>query len=190
VLATCQLALNDKKAAAATADGMLAAAPHAPLSYVTAGRVAETRKDWDGAERYYRDGRALEPGHSELALALARLMERRGRIDEAADAYLAAGRADPTDARARRGLARLGVPVLGGDIWFVVKLLAAAVAVTLIGIWAALTPSPKGGGAGQTIALFVFAAVAMAAATYLHRGPRTRSRAIPGWLRLPYRSRS
>jgi len=182
-------------------------------------------------------------------------MERRGRVDEAAEAYLAAGRANPTDARARRGLARLGVPVLGGGVWFVVKLLAvqgafrivtragrplpaaaavvagcallaalgtvmhmrgrrllprevarglrsdhvnyalswlraAAVGVAIIGIWAALIPSAKGGGAGPAVALFGFTAVALAAARYLHRGPKPRWRPIPGWIRLPHRSRS
>ena len=66
---------------------------------------------------------------------------------------------------------------------------AAAVAIALIGIWASLVPSSKGGGVGPAIALFGFAAVALAASAYLHRGPKARSRAIPGRIRLPYRSR-
>jgi hypothetical protein len=45
-------------------------------------------------------------------LGLAQLLHRRGRHDEAGEAYLAAARIEPTDSRARHGLARLGLPLI------------------------------------------------------------------------------
>jgi tetratricopeptide (TPR) repeat protein len=109
--------LADKRTVAAeeAATASVAANPYRPMAHLSVAMVKEAQKDLPGAEAAYREGLKLEPGDPELTLGLARTLHRMGRKrrDEASEAYLAAARADPTDARARRGLSRLGVPILG-----------------------------------------------------------------------------
>jgi tetratricopeptide (TPR) repeat protein len=109
--------LADKRTVAAeqAATASLAANQHNPMAHLSMAMVKEAQKDLPAAEAAYREGLKLEPGDSELTLGLARTLHRMGRKRraEASDAYLAAARANPTDARARRGLSRLGVPILG-----------------------------------------------------------------------------
>jgi len=132
-LVVCQLALRQRAAAEASARAGLEANPQSAMAELTAGIVAEARRDWDAAERHYREGLRLEPQHADLALRLGKLLHRRGRRDEAADAYLAAARSNPTDARARHGLSRLGLPVVGGGVALVIKLVILNGALRVIG---------------------------------------------------------
>src|SRR5262249_13093243 len=104
-------------------------------------QVAVTQRDYGLAERAYREGLRLAPDHAELALGLAQLLHKLGRRDEAAQAYLAAGRADPADSRARHGLARIGLPAAGAGTMLVVKGLAIIGAQNVIHLrpgWAAV----------------------------------------------------
>jgi tetratricopeptide (TPR) repeat protein len=91
----------------------LAQQPDAPLAHYTAAKVAEKERRNADAERHYRDGLRLSPSDSDLALGLAQFLHRNGRAAEAGQAYLAAGRNNPTDQRVRRGMARLGLPAAG-----------------------------------------------------------------------------
>lgn len=122
LLAISHLALCRKAKARQAAGAAVAAVPHEPLAQLTLATVAERCRDWDTAERAYREGLRLDPAHTDLTLGLARFLHRRGRKDEAATVYLAAARTDPTDARPRRGLARIGLPLAGAGI--ATKLLA------------------------------------------------------------------
>jgi tetratricopeptide (TPR) repeat protein len=137
-LAVCQLALRQRSAALMSAKVGLEANPQSAMAELTAGLVAEARREWDDAEGHYREGLRLEPQHADLALRLGKLLHRRGRRDEAADAYLAAARSNPTDARARHGLSRLGLPVVGGGVALVIKLVILNGALGVIGS----SPSP------------------------------------------------
>ncbi|HEY5317780.1 MAG TPA: tetratricopeptide repeat protein [Solirubrobacteraceae bacterium] len=137
-LAVCQLALRHRTAAQTSAQAALEANPQSAMAELTAGLVAEARRDWDGAEHHYREGLRLEPEHGDLALRLGRLLHRRGRRNEAAEAYLAAARSNPTDARVRHGLSRLGVPVLGGGVALLIKLVILNGALRFIGV----SPTP------------------------------------------------
>jgi tetratricopeptide (TPR) repeat protein len=115
VLVLTQLADRRTVAAEQTAAASLAANAHNPIAHLSMGMVKEAQKDLPAAEAAYREGLRIEPGDPELTLGLARTLHRMGRKRrvEASEAYLAAARADPTDPRARRGLSRLGVPILG-----------------------------------------------------------------------------
>lgn len=126
VLAACQMALSRRAAAEQTARAAVAADPNASLAHLTLARMASGRRDYATAEKAYRDGLRLAPDNPDLALGLAQLMHRLGRRDEAATAYLAAARADPADSRARRGLARLGLPVAAAGGAVAVKIAAIA----------------------------------------------------------------
>jgi tetratricopeptide (TPR) repeat protein len=132
-LAVCQLALRQRAEAQASADAALGANPQSSMAELTAGLVAEARRDWDRAEHHYRQGLRLEPQHTDLALRLGKLLHHRGRRDEAAAAYLAAARSSPTDARARYGLGRLGLPVVGGGVALLIKLVILNGALSAIG---------------------------------------------------------
>jgi tetratricopeptide (TPR) repeat protein len=132
-LVVCQLALRQRAAAEASAQAALEANPQSAMAELTAGLVAEARRDWAGAEHHYREGLRVEPQHADLALRLGKLLHRRGRRDEAADAYLAAARSNPTDARARHGLSRLGLPMVGGGVALVIKLVILNGALGVIG---------------------------------------------------------
>jgi tetratricopeptide (TPR) repeat protein len=132
-LAVCQLALHQRMEAKTSAEAALEANPQSSMAELTAGLVAEADRDWDTAEHHYREGLRLEPQHADLALRLGKLLHRRGRRDEAADAYLAAARSNPTDVRARHGLGRLGLPVLGGGVALLIKLVILNGALGVIG---------------------------------------------------------
>lgn len=132
-LAVCQLALRQRPAAEVSANAALEANPQSSMAELTAGLVAEARRDWDRAEHHYREGLRIEPQHTDLALRLGKLLHRRGRRDEAAEAYLAAARSNPTDVRARHGLGRLGLPVVGGGVALVIKLVILNGALGVIG---------------------------------------------------------
>ncbi len=117
LLASVQLRRGAGDEAKKTAAAALAADPHDALAHLTVGTVAVADHDWDAAEVACREGLRLDPENSDLAIALATVIKGSGRRDEAAQVYLAAARSDPTDARARHGLARLGVPLLAVG-WF------------------------------------------------------------------------
>lgn len=176
-LAVCQLALRQRTAAQMSAHAALEANPQSAMAELTAGLVAEARRDLDGAEQHYREGLRLEPQHADLALRLGKLLHRRGRREEAADAYLAAARSNPTDARARHGLSRLGLPVLGGGVALVIKLIILNGALGIIG------GSPK----PPRVALVLGILLAVAGAidrTFRVRG----TRALPAHIRTGLRS--
>ena len=113
VLAITQLNRFRRRRAQHAADVGVQENPHSPLAHYTLGKVSERRWRLGRAERAYRDGLALDPHSPDLSLGLATTLHRKGQTKDAARAYLAAARADPTDDRARRGLARLGLPLLG-----------------------------------------------------------------------------
>jgi tetratricopeptide (TPR) repeat protein len=176
-LAVCQLALRQRTAAEASAQAALEANPQSSMAELTAGLVAEARRDWDRAERHYREGLRIEPQHTDLALRLGKLLHRRGRREEAADAYLAAARSNPTDARARHGLSRLGLPVVGGGVALLIKLVILNGALGVIGG----SPTP------MRIALVVGILLAVAAALdWIARVRGTRG--LPGHIRSGLRS--
>jgi tetratricopeptide (TPR) repeat protein len=176
-LAVCQLALRQRTAAHASAQAALEANPQSSMAELTAGLVAEARRDWDGAEGHYREGLRLDPQHTDLALRLGKLLHRRGRRDEAAEAYMAAARSNPTDARARHGLGRLGLPVVGGGVALLVKL------VILNGALGAIGGSPT----PLRIALVLGVLLALAAAADLIARVRG-TRGLPDHIRSGLRS--
>lgn len=135
VLAICELANRRRAAADRTARAAVEANPQEPLAHLTLAKTAAARKDHDTAERAYREGLRLAPDNHDLALGLGQLMHRLGRRDEAATAYLAAAHSNPADARARRGLARLGLPVTGAGVYAAAKVVGIlGVSHTLIGL--------------------------------------------------------
>lgn len=143
LLAACQMALSRRAAAERTARAAVAADPAAPVAHLTLARTASGRRDYATAEKAYREGLALAPDNLDLALGLAQLMHRLGRRDEAAAAYLAAARADPADSRARRGLARLGLPVAGaGAVVIVVAAIASVSSASRAAPAASHAPRP------------------------------------------------
>jgi tetratricopeptide (TPR) repeat protein len=133
VLVLAQLAGKRTAEAETTAAASLAANPHSPMAHLSMGMVKERQKALPAAEAAYREGLRIEPDDPELALGLARTLHRMGRKRraEAGEAYLAAARADPTDARARRGLSRLGVPILGFGLFKVFVFLGAQGSIRL-----------------------------------------------------------
>ncbi len=135
VLCRCQLALGKNEDARETAAASLRGAPHSALSHKTAGDVSKADEDLPAAERHYRDGLAINPHDSDLPLALAGVLKAQGKRDEAGETYLAAARQNPTDQRAHSGLERLGVPVLGFGVLFLIK-------VGLIGAGRVLIENP------------------------------------------------
>jgi tetratricopeptide (TPR) repeat protein len=180
-LVVCQLALNQRAAAETSAQAALEANPQSAMAELTAGLVAEARRDWEGAERHFREGLRLEPQHSDLALRLGKLLHRRGRRGEAADAYLAAARSNPTDTRARHGLSRLGLPVVGGGVALVIKL------VVLNGALGVIGSSPK----PLRVALVLGVLLAVAGAidwTFRVRGTRGLPDQIKAGLRSDHRN--
>jgi tetratricopeptide (TPR) repeat protein len=112
LLAIAQLNRFRRRRAQRAAELSVAANPHHPLAHLTLGTVARRRWRLGRAERAFRDGLRLKPDDADLSLGLATTLHQKGRTKEAAQAYLAAAHANPTDGRARRGLARLGLPLL------------------------------------------------------------------------------
>jgi tetratricopeptide (TPR) repeat protein len=112
LLTACQLATGQRTAASGTASAAIAVAPGEPLAQMALAMAAIAARDWETAERAYREGLRLHPGNHELTLGLARVMHHQDRNDDAAAAYLAAAHGDPADTRIRSGLASLGMPGL------------------------------------------------------------------------------
>ena len=120
VLAICLANRRKKADAEKTVQALLERHPHNALSHQTAGVVAGMRGEWATAERHLREALRLEPNDADVAAALAEVLQRLGRREEAGEALLAAARADPTNHSIRRSLGRLGMPVvaLGGFTLF------------------------------------------------------------------------
>ncbi len=111
VLALCLANTRKKTDAEEVANTLLEQHPHAALSHQTAGIVAAIRKDWIAAERHLRASLRLEPHDASVAAALAEVLQRLGRRQEAGESLVAAARANPTDHAIRKSLGRLGLPV-------------------------------------------------------------------------------
>jgi Flp pilus assembly protein TadD len=123
VLALCQVNRGKKKDARAIVATMLQKWPDSALAHETAGIVAAARKDWAVAERHFREALRISPQDAEVARALAEVLRRSGRRQEAGNTLLAAARADPTNQEVRRSLGRLGLPAaVGGFTIFKVML--------------------------------------------------------------------
>jgi tetratricopeptide (TPR) repeat protein len=101
---------NSRKARLAAAKA-LELDPHAPTSHLVAGlaNAASGRRYRPQAEEHLRAGLALAPDDQDLLIARADLLRKQGRHREATDAYVAAGRLDPRDDRARIRLATITV---------------------------------------------------------------------------------
>ena len=105
---------NGSRTAERLAARNLQANPHLALAWEGAAHAALARRKWSEAERHARQGLRIDPQDADLALLLGRALNHQGRTNEAAEAFAAAARSDPTDHRPRRALGRLGVPILGG----------------------------------------------------------------------------
>jgi Tfp pilus assembly protein PilF len=123
LLALSQLLLKHRAAADKTARMAVAANPDEAVAHLTMARVALAHQNYALAERAYREGLRLDPNDVDLLLRLGWVLHRLGRRDEAAEAYLAAGRTDPADSRARHRLARIGLPVARVGATFVAGVL-------------------------------------------------------------------
>jgi tetratricopeptide (TPR) repeat protein len=113
VLVVALLALDRRRAAERVAARSLAANPHSALAWHTTALVALGRRRWADAEQAARSGLRDDPVDPELLLDLGKALAGQRRHAEAGEAYRAAGRADPRNARARRLLGRVGLPVTG-----------------------------------------------------------------------------
>lgn len=113
VLAICLANRRKKADADETVNRLMEQHPHAPLAHQTAGAVAAARRDWAAAERHLRESLRREPNDPDASAALAEALTRQGRRQEAGEALLAAGRADPTNSSIRKSLGRLGLPLAG-----------------------------------------------------------------------------
>ena len=131
LLALALLARRDRSGALEAATAAVESDPYASLAHETVAVVRAAKRDWKGAEAAYREGLRLAPEDPDLAIGLAETLRRQRRRGEAAEVYLAAGRSDPTDGRARQGLARLGLPLAGAS-WLALKLIAYGGARTVI----------------------------------------------------------
>jgi tetratricopeptide (TPR) repeat protein len=124
ILTLAQLANRKLDDAEATASANVGRNPHDEVAHYTAGLVAARRRRWLDAERSFREALRIDPTDGDAAVQLGEVLRIQGRPREAADAYVAAGRANPTNRAARRGLAKVGLPVLGGGTFLLIKLAA------------------------------------------------------------------
>lgn len=116
MLAICLANTRKKAEAEKVANSLLDLHPHSALAHRTAGTVASVRKDWTTAEMHLREALRIEPNDADVSIALAAVLKRLGRREEAGQALLAAARSDPTHQSIRKSLGRLGLPAvaLGG----------------------------------------------------------------------------
>lgn len=102
------------ESAAALAPDALWVAPTAAYALGAAGFRAVERKDWDGAERAYRAGAALEPAKAEPMTNLGVALERAGKNAEAEAAFREAIRREP---RSPRAWSALGARLWADSRW-------------------------------------------------------------------------
>jgi tetratricopeptide (TPR) repeat protein len=129
VLAICQANARRKADSEKTVHALLERHPHTALSHQTAGSVAAIRGKWSAAEGHLREALRLEPNDADVASALADVLQRLGRREEAGEALLAAARADPTNHSIRRSLGRLGLPVVAFGGFGLFKVMASVQAL-------------------------------------------------------------
>lgn len=86
---------GDRPTAWLAANHAVMLAPEEPDTHYTVGRLSIAAADWDTAEQVLRRALVLAPGHADALNALGVVQERRGRTTAAAQAYLAASKADP-----------------------------------------------------------------------------------------------
>lgn len=187
-LASCQLARGKRDAAYETARMSVAANPQEPLAHLTLAQAAMAQELYTLAERSYREGLRLNPNNVDLALGLGRALHKLGRRHEAAEAYLAAGRADPTDSRARHRLARVGLPAVSAGTVFVLTILLKG--LTIIGAQNVIRLRP-GWLQPNWTALVVGSAVLLAGGTAMSlrvRGTRRLPEAVRQGLAADHRN--
>ena len=153
VLVIALLALDRRRAAGRIAARSLVANPHSALAWHTTALVALARRRWVDAEQAARSGLRDDPQDPELLLDLGKALSGQRRHAEAGEAYRAAGRADPRNARARRLLGRIGLPVTSAVLFAgKVGLLQALIVVSAIGN-GGLVPVPVLAAAGGAFAV-------------------------------------
>jgi tetratricopeptide (TPR) repeat protein len=143
VLAIAQLNTGAAAQARITAELNVSHNPHSPLAFSTAATIALAQRRWADAEALSRQGLELDPQDSDLMLHLGVALDRQGRSGQAGEAFAAATRADPTDHRARRALARIGLPAVGGGL-----IVASKVGFAFKGVWIALIGTRAVGALG------------------------------------------
>ncbi|MCR4295350.1 MAG: DUF2723 domain-containing protein, partial [Elusimicrobia bacterium] len=102
------------ESAIAVAPDALWVAPTASYALGLAGYRAVERRDWDGAERAYRAGAALEPAKAEPMTNLGVALERAGKNAEAEAAFREAVRREP---RSPRAWSTLGTRLWADERW-------------------------------------------------------------------------
>jgi tetratricopeptide (TPR) repeat protein len=140
LMTTLQISRGRPRTAERLAARNLQANPHLALAWEGAAHAALARRKWSEAEQHAREGLRIDPQDADLALLLGRALNHQGRTKEAAEAFAAAARSDPTDHRPRRALGRLGVPILGGLGLILIKA-APFLFLRLIRLIVSLTPA-------------------------------------------------
>ncbi|MFV0260296.1 MAG: tetratricopeptide repeat protein [Acidimicrobiales bacterium] len=107
-----------RQAALDDIDRALALEPENAEAYTAAARIFLTRPvEPARAEQAARAALAIDADHGEAHELLGQVFERRGRLSAAADEYVLAGRAEPTDRGPTARLRRLGArPTLVGPV--------------------------------------------------------------------------
>ena len=86
---------------------VLAVAPEVVDAWFTLGNVCFRRRDWEGAERNYRETLARRPDHDWAMIGLADTFVARGRIDDAVVGYRRHLGSDPDNAQILYRLAQV-----------------------------------------------------------------------------------
>jgi predicted O-linked N-acetylglucosamine transferase (SPINDLY family) len=111
---------GDEGQAVKELESLVAAHPDFGDAWFTLGEIREAADDAAGSEHAYRRAAVCGPGDAEAAIAVARMLERRGQCTAAADELQSLLAADPDNAAAAFCLATLlpAIPDSVGDINF------------------------------------------------------------------------